>query len=57
MISEDFPPLSEDFPRFPKLFLRLDESSRTFYENFRKLPKIAEDLRGRPNEFKYNLTL
>ena len=43
MISEDFRPLSEDFRDFPKLFLRPDESSRTFYENFRKLPKTFEE--------------
>ena len=53
-ISDHFPKISEDFP---KLILRPDESSRTFYKNFRKFPKIAEDFRGRPNEFKYNLSL
>ena len=47
MISEDFRPLSEDFP---KLLLRPDESSRTFYENFRKFLKISEDFRGRPED-------
>ena len=43
-VFDDFLKISEDFP---KLFRRPDESSRTFSENFRKFPKIAEDFRGR----------
>ena len=43
-IFDDFPKISEDFP---KLFRRADERSRTFYENFRKFPKTPEDFRGR----------
>ena len=44
-ISDHFSKISEDFP---KLFRRPDKRSRTFSENFRKFPKIAEDCRGRP---------
>ena len=33
------------FRRFPKLFWRPDERSRTFSENFRKFPTISEDCR------------
>ena len=33
------------FDDFPKLFLRPDERSQTFSENFRKFPKISEDSR------------
>ena len=46
-VFDDFPKISEDFP---KLFRRPDERSRTFSENFRRLPKIAEDFRGRPED-------
>ena len=58
-ISDHFPKISEDFP---KLFRRPDKRSRTFSENFRKFPKIAEAFEEDPkifrwytNEFKYNL--
>ena len=40
--SEDFRPLSEDFEDFQKLFRRVSERLRTFFEHF---PKIAEDFR------------
>ena len=43
-ILDDFSKISEDFP---KLFRRPDERSQTLFENFRRFPKIAEDLRGR----------
>ena len=46
-ISDHLPKISEDFP---KLFRRPDERSRTFSENVRKCPKIAEDFRGRPED-------
>ena len=53
-VSDDFPKISDHFPKisedFPKLFRRPDERSRTFSENFRRLPKIAEDFRGRPED-------
>ena len=39
-VFDDFPKISEDFP---KLFWRPDERSRTFSENFWKLPKMSED--------------
>ena len=42
-----FPKISEGFL---KLFRRPDERSRTFFENFRKFPKIAEDDHGRPED-------
>ena len=46
-VFDDFPKISDHFPKisedFPKLSQRPDERSRTFSENFRKFPKIAED--------------
>ena len=66
MIFRRFP---TTFRRFFKLSRRPDERSRTFFENFRKFPKMSEDFRRLPstieedpkmfrwytNEFKYNL--
>ena len=46
-ISDYLPKISEDFP---KLFPRPDKRSRTFSENFRRCPKIAEDFQGRPED-------
>ena len=46
-VFDDFPKISEDFP---KLFRRPDERSRTFPDNFRRCPKIAEDFRERPED-------
>ena len=72
-VFDDFPKISDHFPKisedFPKLFRRPDERSWTFYENFRKFPKMSEDFRRLPktieedlkmfrwhtNYFKYNL--
>ena len=72
-VFDDFPKISDHFPKisedFPKLFQRPDERSRTFTENFRKFPKMSEDVRRLPktfegdpkmfwwytNEFKYKL--
>ena len=47
--SEDFRPLSEDFQKF---FRRPDKRSRTFSENFRKIPKTSEGFRRLPKTFK-----
>ena len=47
-ISEHFPKISEDFPKF---FRRPDECSRTFAENFQKIPKMSEDFRRLPKTF------
>ena len=51
-VFDDFPKISDHFPKisedFPKLFRRPDEGSRTFFENFRKFPKMSEDFGGRP---------
>ena len=43
----------EQAQRVPKArrFRRPDERSRTFSENFRKFPKIAEDCRRLPKTF------
>ena len=41
-VFDDFPKISEDFP---KLFRRPDERLRTFFENFRRFPKISDDCR------------
>ena len=46
-ISDHLPKISEDFPEF---FRRPEERSRTFSEDIRRLPKIAEDFRGRPDD-------
>ena len=54
-VFDDFPKISDHFPKitenFPKLFWRPDECSRTFSENFRKFPKIAEDFYRLPKTF------
>ena len=34
------------FLRFPKIFRRADNRSRTFSKNFQRFPTIAEDFRG-----------
>ena len=53
-VFDDFPKISDHLAKisedFPKLFRRPDERSRTFSENFRRCPKIAEDFRGRPED-------
>ena len=50
-VFDDFPKISDQLPKvsedFQKLLQIPDERSRTFSENFRKFPKIAEDFRGR----------
>ena len=55
-VFDDFPKISEDVQ---KLFRRPDERSRTFSENFRRLPNTFEEdpkmFRLYTNEFKYNL--
>ena len=52
--DDDFPKISDHLLKisedFPKLFRRPDERSQTFSENFRRLAKIAEDSRGRPED-------
>ena len=54
-VFDDFPKISDHFPKifenFLKLFRRPDERSRTFSENFRKIPKMSEDFRILPNTF------
>ena len=60
---DDFPKISDYFLKisedFLKLFRRPDECSRTFSENFWRLPKTFEEdpkmFRWYTNEFKYNL--
>ena len=53
-VLDDFPKISDHIPKIsedsPKYFWRPDGCSRTFSENFRKFPKIAEDFRGRPED-------
>ena len=48
-VFDDFPKISDHLPKisedFPKLFRRPDERSRTFFENFRRCPKMSEDCR------------
>ena len=61
-VSDDFPKISDHFLKlsqdFQKLFWRpADKHSRTFSENFRRLPKTFEEdrkmFRWYTNEFKY----
>ena len=70
---DDFPKISVHFPKisedFSKLFRRPDKRSRTFSENFRKVPTMSENSQRLPkpfeedpnmfrlytNKFKYNL--
>ena len=72
-VFDDFPKIPDHLPKisedFPKLFRIPDERSRTFSENFRKIPKMSEDFRRLAktseedpkmfrwytNKFKYNL--
>ena len=56
-VFDDFPKISENFQ---KLFQRAGERSRTFSDNFRRLPKTFVEgpkmFRLYTYEFKYNLT-
>ena len=65
-VIDDFPRTSNHFPKIseksPKFVRRSHECCRTFSENSRRLPKIAEDFLGIPkifrsyiNELKQNL--
>ena len=53
-VIDDFPKISDHFPKIsedsPKFVQRSHERCSTFSENFRRLPKIAEDIRGRPED-------
>ena len=56
-VFDDFPKISDHFPKisedFPKLSRGPDERSRTFpkiSEDVRRLPKIADDFRGRTED-------
>jgi len=55
-VFDDFPKISDHFPKIsedsPKLIRRSLErcNCRTFTENVLRLPKIAEDFRGRPED-------
>ena len=53
-VFDDFPKISDHLPKisedFPKLFRIPDERSRTFFENFRKFPKMSEDGRRLPRK-------
>ena len=54
-VFDDFPKISDHFPKisedFPKLSRRPDERFRTFFENFRKFPKMSEGCRRLPKTF------
>ena len=54
-VFDDFPKISDHFPKisedFPKLSQRPDERCRTFFKNFRKFPKMSEDVRRLPKTF------
>ena len=53
-VLDDFPKISDHFPKIsedsPKLIRRSQERCRTFSENFPRLPKIAKDIQGRPED-------
>ena len=53
-VFDDFPNVSDHLPKISEDFLKLfripDERSRTFSENFRKLPKMSEDCRRLPRK-------
>ena len=55
-VFDDFPKISNHFLKisedFLKLFRRPNENSRTFSENFRKFPKMSEDVQRSPKTFK-----
>ena len=46
-ISDHFPKISEDSPKFVR---GSHKRYRTFSKNFRRLPTVAEDFRGRPED-------
>ena len=48
--DSDFDDFSKIADNFPKIFEDSPERCRTFSENFQRLPKIAEDFRGRPED-------
>ena len=53
-VFDDFPQISDHFPKIyeasSKLVRRSHERCRTFPEDYRRLPKIAEEFRGRPED-------
>jgi len=53
-VFDDFPKISDHFPKISedsrKLAQRSHERYRTFSEDFRRYPKIAEDFRVRPED-------
>ena len=55
---DDFPKISEHFPKISedsrKVVRRPDNRFRTFSENLRRLPKIAEDFRGRTDDVRFH---
>ena len=54
-ISDHFPKISDHFPKisddFPNLFRKPNERSRTFSENFRKVPTMSENSQRLPKPF------
>ena len=53
-IFDDFPKISDHIPKIskdlPKHVKRSHKGCQTFSKNFRRLPKIAKDSRGRPED-------
>jgi len=57
-VFDDFPKISDHFPKISKILQNLSEGHTNVAEHFPKrsedywrLPKIAEDFRGRPEHF------
>ena len=50
-VFDDFPKISDHFPRIvPKIRRTFPGTFPKISENFRRCPKIAEDVRGRPED-------
>ena len=49
-VFDDFPKISEDFPKLFEGQTNVPERFPRISENFRRFPKIFEDFRGRPED-------
>ena len=49
-VFDDFPKISEDFPKLIEGQANVPEHFPRISENFRRCPKISEDFRGRPED-------
>ena len=49
-VFDDFPKISDHLPKISEDFLNCSEIQTNVPEHFRKFPKIAEDIRGEPED-------